>query len=213
MPGLGSSVRVVQAPNFKTIMKNLILFTLTLILSNGLHAQQYSQPKRIFKKNQMDVQAGVGLLPMARILDGATMKMLPVSIEVNRMLGDRFSLGLSHGRSVAESRPIIISDGVSQRVTNHTNQTALKAAFHLTRLDNADFYGGFMLTVNDSKFSVDKGDMDFLKTHHGIVSRKTKLTYTGFVGSRYAISSKWNLFGELGFGESVLTVGVGYRIR
>jgi hypothetical protein len=194
-------------------MKNLILFTLILILSNGLLAQQYSQPNRIFKKNQMDIQAGIGLLPMARILDGATIKMMPVSIEVNRMLGDHFSLGLFHGRSVAESRPIVIPDGVSQRVTNHTSQTALKAAFHVTRIDNADFYGGFMLAVNDSKFSVDKGDLDFLKTHHGIVPRKTKLTYTGFVGSRYAISSKWNLFGELGFGESILTVGFGYRLR
>ncbi len=194
-------------------MKNLFLFALILILSNGLLAQQYSQPQRIFKKNQMDIQSGVGLLPLASILDGATMKMLPVSIEVNRMLGDHFSLGFFHGRSVAESRPIIISDGVSQRVTNRTSQTALKAAFHLTRLDNADFYGGFMLAVNDSKFSVEKGDMDFLKTHHGIVSRKTKMTYTGFVGSRYAISSKWNLFGELGFGESILTVGLGYRFR
>lgn len=95
MPGLGSSVRVVHAPNFKTIMKNLFLFTLILIFSNTLLGQQYGHPLRIFKKNQMDVQAGAGLLPMARILDGATVKMLPVSIEINRMLGDRFSLAFS----------------------------------------------------------------------------------------------------------------------
>lgn len=161
----------------------------------------------------MDLQFGAGFLPMSRLLDGATMKLLPLSLEINRMMSDHFSLGISHGRFIAQSRPIVVSDGVSQRVTNQGSLTALKGAFHITRLDNADFYGGFQLALTHSKFSVDKGDMDFLKEHLGIKSRNTKVTYTGFVGGRYVLSGKWNIFGELGFGESVLTAGVGYRIQ
>lgn len=161
----------------------------------------------------MDIKAGAGLLPLSHLLDGASIKMLPLSLELNRMMSDHFSIGIYHSQFIAESRPIIVSDGVSQRVTNHTMQTAVKGAFHLTQLDNADFYGGFQLSVTNAKFSVDKGDMDFIKTHLGIKSENTKVTYTGFVGGRYAFSPKWNLFGELGFGESILTVGLGYRIK
>lgn len=195
-------------------MKNtlFVITALLCVLPTILKAQDYRQPVRIFKKGQTDVQLGMGILPTALLLDRASMKLLPVSIEVNHMLGNRFSLGLFHGQSIAESRPIVSVDGVQQRVTNHTSRTALKAAWHINSLPNADFYGGFMLALTDARFSVDIGDMGYLENHLGMVRRKTKLTYTGFVGGRYALTFKWNLFGEFGFGDSILTLGAGYRI-
>lgn len=196
-------------------MKNFLIITLTLVLSaTTLSAQSYAykDPNRIFGKGQTDFQVGYGLVALSSVLDGAKTILPPVTIQASRFLGSNFSLGVSYTQSSHQSKPIIIRDGFSQRVTNHTHQAGLRAAFHVTKLDNADLYGGFKLAVNFQDFSVDQGDFEYISTHMGIVPQSTKATYTAFLGGRYAFAKKWSAFGEIGFSQALVTLGVGYRI-
>lgn len=196
-------------------MKNYLLLLIVALLSPAfLSAQSYShqKPNRIFGKKQTDLQFGYGLIALSKVLDGAETILPPLTVQADRFLSDNFSLGVSYTQSSHQSKPIIVRDGFAQRVTNNTHQAGVRAAFHVTKLDNADFYGGFKLAVNFQEFSVDQGNFDFLSTHLGIVPSSNKVSYSGFIGGRYAFAKKWNAFGEIGFSQALVMVGIGYRI-
>lgn len=196
-------------------MKNIFIVTVAMFLfATSISAQDYSpkKPNRVFGKKQTDLQVGYGLVALSKVLDGATTILPPITIQADRFLSPNFTLGVSYVQSSHQSKPIIVRDGFSQRVTNHTHQAGLRGAFHVTKIDNVDLYGGFKLAVNFQDFSVDQGDFDYLTNHLGIVEQKTKVTYTAFLGGRYAFSKKWSAFGEIGFSQALITMGVGYRI-
>ncbi len=182
------------------------------MLSVNLNAQNYSNTGRDFGKGQTDIQIGYGLLPTAVIMDNATTKLPPLSIRAERFLSGNFSLGVAFTMSSYQGEPIIIGDGLSQRVTNTTQQVVLRPAFHFTEIKNADLYGGFQLGINFEEYEVDSGNFDFLKTYMGIQPQRTKMAYSAFIGGRYALGQRWSTFGEIGFGASLLTAGIGFRI-
>lgn len=193
-------------------MKATLLLLVSIICFANLCEAQHKKPDRIFKKGQSDVQIGVGLVP-TYFMDKAKMIVPPVSLEFNHLLSDHFSLGAYAGHSVSQSKPGITSDGIPQSVQNKHFQFGLKGGIHITKWDNFDWYGGFMLAYNHSKFkAVDNSDMQFMEQHLGIERKKEKFTYTGFLGVRYAFEPKYTLFGEAGFGVSLLTVGVSRKI-
>ncbi len=173
---------------------------------------QNSNAHRVFGKGQTDIQLGVGLLPSSKILDDADTKFIPVTLQASHFFGKNFSLGLAFTRAASQGQPIIISDGLSQRVTNTLNQAALRAAFHITKVDNVDFYGGFLAGLNMEKFTVDQGNMDYLMEYRGLKENKTTVAYTGFIGTSIAFTKHISAFAEAGFGASFLTAGIGYRL-
>ena len=196
-------------------MKNYLIAIATVLLATAtLTAQNYApkDPARVFAKGQTDIQVGYGLVALSVVLDGAKTILPPITVQASRFLGSNFSLGVSYTQSSHQSKPIIIRDGFAQKVTNHTHQAGLRAAFHVTKLDNADLYGGFKFALNFQQFSVDQGDFDFISTHMHIVPSNTKASYTAFLGGRYAFTKKWSAFGEIGFSQALVTLGIGYRI-
>lgn len=180
----------------------------------SISAQNYAfeKPTRVFEKGQTDIQLGHGFFTLSSLLDDASTKLPPLTIQAGRFLGNNFSLGVSYTRSAHESQPFVINDGLVQRVTNNTHQAGIRAAFHMTKLDNADLYGGFKLAMNFQRFSVDKGDFEYLSNHMNIVPKRNKATYTAFIGGRYAFTKRLSAFGEIGFSQSLLTAGIGYRL-
>ena len=194
-------------------MKNLLLgMAAFLMLSTQLTAQDYSRPTRIFKKGQTDIQFGYSLLTSAVIMDKATTKFPPVSIRGDRFFSDNFSMGISYSVSSHESRPYIVPDGLEQRIINTTHQVTVRPTFHITTLKNTDLYGGMAIGLNFEEFTVDRGNTAFITEHKNFKPQKTKGVYSAFVGGRYVLSKKWSVFGEVGFGTSLMTVGTGYRI-
>lgn len=196
-------------------MKNILITSIALLLCvTCAQAQDYSnkKPTRVFGKKQTDIQLGYGLVALSSVLDGATTILPPLTLQADRFLGPNFSFGVSYTESSHQSKPIITRDGFAQKVTNHTRQAGVRAAFHVTKLDNADIYGGFKLAVNFQEFSVDQGDFDYMSTHLGIVPQSTKASYTAFIGGRYALTKRLSTFGEIGFSQALLTVGLGYRL-
>ncbi len=194
-------------------MKNLLFGLVAFVmLSVNLNAQNHSSSVQDFGKGQTYIQVGYGIISTSSMLDNATSKLPPLSIRIERFMGENFTLGLAYTMSSHQGEPIIVGDGFSQRVTNTTQQIALRPAFHFTNIKKADLYGGFQLGVSFEKFEVDRGDFDFLENHLGIHPQNTKVAYSAFVGGRYAINNRWSTFGEIGFGAALVSAGIGFRI-
>ena len=192
-----------------------IIFTLmaTVIVSMGLPAQNNNHLGRYFTKGQSDLQVGLGLVPVDVILEKANIRALPYTVEVKRMMGDHFSLGLFHTRSVVEGQLKVYQDGVARRLEKDFRQTGLKMAFHFNQFKNFDSYGGIALAINRHYFTVLEGDEDYLIQHLNFRPKRTGMGYTGFVGARLVARKNWTVFSEVGFGgNSFLTCGVGYQL-
>ncbi len=196
-------------------MKKIIfsIIALSIFLTN-LTAQDYSQPTRIFKKNQSDIQFSIGIIPVDMLIDNANPKIMPFNIEANRMLGENFSLGVSYGLSVMEGQTKTLVNEREQQLKKELHQISLKPLFHITRFKNADYYGGFALSVNHYNMTALKGDMEFMKYHLGTQPKSTRVAYSGVVGARFAVKTKWTIFSEINFGgASFLNLGIGYRLQ
>lgn len=195
-------------------MRNLILAFICIsffpFISN---AQQYSRPNRVFGNKQADIKMGVGLLP-TYIADGAKTVFLPVTVGAEYFVADNISLGANMGYTACESKPEINNEELTQPLTNNTIHFDARIAFHCTRVRDFDFYGGFALGYEWVRVKAESEALqEELAYHHGIHERTGNMLYTGFVGMRYAPSKKYTLFSELGYGISILKVGVGYRIK
>jgi len=194
-------------------MKNLLfVFLTTVAFSVNLHAQDYSRSTQDFGKGQTIIELGYGVLPTNSVLENAGTKLPVLSLRADRFMGEKFSLGVSYTVSSQQGAPIIVGDGFSQRVTNTTHQVALRPTFHYTKAAKADLYGGINLGVNLEKYDVDFGDFSYIHEHLGIQPQRTKMVYSAFVGGKYALGNHLSAFGEVGFGASLVTLGVGYRL-
>ena len=186
----------------------LFSFLATLIILNTVNAQS----KQLMGKGNTDFTVGIGVMSSSSFMDDARTILPPLTLQVRRFVGEQFSLGLSYSQSSYQSQPVIVSDGLAQKVTNRSQQLGLKGAFHYNQLAHLDFYGGFLLAVNHSKFSVNYGNLDYLENHMNIRPEADKVTYTGFVGAEYIFSNRMAAFTEVGFGSSILTFGGGDRM-
>ena len=168
-------------------------------------------PERLFKKGQWDATLGVGAVPTF-LMDGAKIQMLPLSLGLDYRFSEKFSLGVVAGHSVSESKPKIFSDGVQASWMNRFYHLALRPAVHVTSVEDWDFYGGFSIGLQSSrlegKSNATQAELNELENHLGISPNRTNAAFSGFAGLRYVVSPKWTVGGEVGFGVSILTVGV-----
>ncbi|MCB9296040.1 MAG: hypothetical protein H6559_23395 [Lewinellaceae bacterium] len=56
-----------------------------------------------------------------------------------------------------------------------------------------------------------EGSLEKAKEEKGVRERSGKVLYTGFFGGRYSLTENFGLFGELGFGISLASVGLSWR--
>lgn len=83
-----------------------------------------------------------------------------------------------------------------------------RGAYHyngLTTVPNLDVYGGAMLGYNIVKYSSDGDDMA-MANNYG-----SGMGLSGFLGSRWFFSDKIGTYAELGYGVSVLNVGLTFK--
>ncbi|RME06838.1 MAG: hypothetical protein D6816_07285 [Bacteroidetes bacterium] len=157
------------------------------------------------------IMAGIGLGQTATAFETGQSNYLPFSIQVQHKLSSKFSLGLFYSRVSYNGPQHIVSDGLLQQLKHTYQQAALKAAFHIDRIEKLDLYGGMQLGLNFSKFEASQGSFDYFSNHLGLQPNSTKLLYTGFVGASYDIAYGFSIYSELGFGSTLLNTGIGYR--
>ena len=157
------------------------------------------------------IMAGIGLGQTATAFEGGQNNFLPFNIQLQHKFSSKFSLGLSYSRVSYDGSQYIVSDGLFQQLKHTYQQAAMKAAFHIDRIEKLDLYGGMQLGLTFSKLETNQGSFDFFSRHLGLKPNSTELLYTGFVGAAYDIAYGFSIYSELGFGTTFLSTGIGYR--
>lgn len=89
---------------------------------------------------------------------------------------------------------------------------AVSGNYHFTGVDKFDFYGGLRLGYDIGSASVNWNSSDLEETWGDAYSASAGgLAYALVAGARYYFSDNWAANLELGYGISVLNVGVSYK--
>lgn len=188
-----------------------IILTLFLASTIALNAQ-YSKPTRIFGKGQVDLQAAVGLFP-TYVADKPESILPPLQVSMRWLVSKQVSLGVFAGYSVSRSKEKLLFDSMRGRWDNQTLFLGIENGFHYTKMDNWDLYSGLTLLYQHLRMETDNPEFKKAMAHSGIREQRGRMSLTAFVGARYALSSHYSVFTELGYSSSILKVGMGYRIH
>ena len=196
------------------IMKNTLtaLVAIAIISLSSITADAQQLPTRLFKKDQADLYLTVGLVPTF-LADGAKQTLLPLNIGADFMVGDNFSIGGTFGHSISETGNREFQGGENGSLKNSFYEFALKTGLHITKHDNMSIYGGLQLSYHYSNIKATQGDFDKIAFHTGIKENQSKVIPGGYVGFKYALKEKMTLMAEVGYGVSIVRMGVGYRIK
>jgi hypothetical protein len=195
----------------KSIILNLMIMVFCLVTTTVF--AQYKKPNRIFKKGQFDIHANIGLAP-SFLADRGKSIVPPMIVGADYLIGNQFSLGLSFGHSVTQTRKKLISDGLFGRWRNRSYEMTIKTGIHITRFENISIHGGFAINYYVALIEGSHPDMEKIAYHKRIQPKEISIFPNGFLGLKYAISPKLTLIGELGFsGISIFKIGVGYRVK
>jgi hypothetical protein len=184
----------------------LFVFFLCLIPSNA-QAQCAG-----WKQNHQhwQIRAGIGLLPTFA-KDHTTSEVSPLSMELRYRPSPRFSLGLLAGGSVSSVTQEHHS-GSSLSLRNNFQLLALRAAVHTQRWEKWAPYAGISLAYQHSKVeevgNSKEEDLEASLIHY--TPRKAGVFYGAFIGTCYQPVPQLEIFGELGYGLSILTMGIGF---
>ena len=149
-------------------------------------------------------------------MDGAKQESPPLQVELSYRVNTLFSIGAIYGHSVSRSRPKIVSDGVLITWKNEQILASVRPTLHISKIPKWDFYGGSSLGFRRTKMTGQTdGNPAVLEKearHQGIKPVRDVPDLSAFLGARYSVSTKWQVGGEIGFGVSLVTVGVNYLI-
>lgn len=207
-----------------------LVFSFSLIFAQAnvtpeTGTKEEQKRKTTFKKGDIYVNAGFGVLPMHVIEPQANTITPPLSLSVGLRLKKHFVLSAFAGYSSYDAYLPKMNDGSEWYVKNESLVIGLRNEWHAARWDNVDVYGGFMAGVR--KPNVERLLLD---NHSGELSKaipadevegptafrpgqedKAKLAFGGFVGGAWYFGQNSCLFGEVGYGVSIATVGLGYK--
>ena len=188
-------------------MKNATLFSL-IFLAFSLQTS-FAQNAKI-KYPYFEASARIGLIPTF-VKDVSKSEIPAIGIDVNYRINRKFSVGLFGGYTKVMSHPNMLGDGKPMTFVNQFSLTGAKFAVHSTNLEKWDFYGGLSLAYAHSKIDVMEGNLEKLKKYKNFKESSGKMMYSAFVGAKYLVTKDLSLFGEIGYGISLLSVGVSKR--
>ena len=185
------------------------LKTLSLVIATLFFFQtSYAQHSVISK---IDFNVGIGLVPTFA-KDEGIMKVPALSLDIDYRVAENFSLGLFSGYSVTQTDKQLLNDGKTAQWQNKFSVVGLRMAAHSNPYENWSFYGGLNVGYSTSRINALEGEMEKIAAHMGIKESSSRILMSGFVGTRLTIGKKMGIFGELGYGVSLLKTGVSIRI-
>lgn len=210
-------------PKKDIIMKNMkLLIAAVLFLSiniNSVFAQSGNAKPTVKEieyndRGQFEIQAGIGLMSTF-VSPNASTRILPVNVVLNYRVNKAFNLGAYFGHSSYEFNDINNdkdhpTDVDNLYLRNDFYLVGLRAEGHFNR-ERVDFYGGAMLGYNFSRINTNIEDSKNRPEGIEIAEDSAIFTYSGYVGLKYALTPKVGVYGEIGYGVSLITVGASYR--
>lgn len=196
-------------------MKNLLpLFALcliTLFTTQSAFAQNVTKEEVEFKKGDVEFAAGVGLLSTF-VSKNSKSRIIPLSFMMNYRIKQYISVGAYAGFSstngyqsqenIADEIPIDVAV-----VRNDFYLVGARLEGHFNR-ERTDFYGGAMISYHVS--DVQKLDPTVDRVEGIIIEEGTNdgVKYSGYVGMKYMMTKHFGVFGEIGYGASLINVGL-----
>ena len=183
-------------------LKFSIAFCLALLCFATLATAQITKGNDYFQEGQVQLNAGIGLLPTYY---SHTSKVLPpVSVSAEMGISNTISVGGFLG----------VSTGREEWWGGDINYSFIiigaRGSYHFGIFDKMDTYAGLMLGYNIVSANYDDR---FYDNSYDYSAAASAMTLSAYVGARYQLKEKLSLFGELGYGISVLNLGVSFKLK
>jgi hypothetical protein len=193
----------------KTI-QSIFLSTVFLFSCATLSGQHYEP--HFSEKGSKFLSVGVGLLPTF-FKDDAEVLIPPSSLNFEKKISDIFSIGSTFGYSQSASQENINKSDDRRRYQHNAYFLGLKLGAHCVSMEKWDIYGGTAIGYYHSQIKSLDGAFGATEEFMGIKPNRGKIMMNAFVGARFSCCGPVVLFGEVSYGISLLTVGVGYKLN
>ncbi|MCT1526880.1 hypothetical protein [Sphingobacterium hotanense] len=175
-----------------------IIFTLSVLIATvAAYGQQ-------FQKGTTTANLGIGL---GTALGGLGKARPAISVSVDHGMWEIGGPGvISLGAYVGNTGYKYTDLGYTAK-WNYTI-VGVRGAYHyngFTNVPKLDVYGGAMLGYNIAKYSSDSGDSSLADSYG------SGMGLSGFLGGRWSFTERIGGYAELGYGVSVLNVGIALR--
>ena len=161
-----------------------------------------------------EARAGVGVLPTFS-QDRVNTELLPVLFEFRAKLNPRYSLGLLVGHSISEAERTDPGSQLPRTYRNAFTVVGLRNAVHFSPQPRWDAYGGMTIGYSINQVTGQSAPPSGVSPRDQLTPRGAQpnntLFFSAFVGGTYQVGKHLGVFGELGFGISVLSTGLSYR--
>lgn len=150
-----------------------------------------------YEEGRMQLNGGLGLVSTY-----GSSSYLPLSLSGEYGIGNNISVGPYLGFGFSSRNNLFFNT-----VNYSYYMVGGRGIYYLDLLDEFETYGGVMLGIWASTVSY-TGSFSSVSPPSGNIGISTGL----FAGARYHFSEQWAGFGELGYGTSILTLGLSYRL-
>lgn len=191
-------------------MKQSTLLIIALLFSFSLFAQ-----KKAIKPGQIQLTAGIGLLS-TYVADKTQTIIVPISISAEVFLSPNMAIGIYGGYSRIKGQSVFLNADLIENYDNTTRQIAVKTSFYSNDLNAWRIYGGFLTGISNSNIEKNstslkgEGDREFAPSFTR-PNAPNSFLFSGYVGAQRKITNHINVYGELGFGISLVNVGLSSR--
>ena len=211
-----------------TLKKLLVLLPILFFATAVITAQtttikeeaKKERPAVKFHKGDVEFKAGVGVLPTF-INEGSKILTQPVQATLSYRVNPILSVAAYAGYSSTLDAVKTYRDGSVYQSQNDFLLLGLRVSAHMIRIKNVDVYGGMNLSYNKpfvTTTTIAQPTAHAASDAFGInptpfnpEGPKNNLLVGGFVGGSYYFAKNFNVFGEIGYGVSLATVGLGYK--
>lgn len=187
-------------------IKNVLFWTIMLL--SVTHAKGQCQKTNF---PYFEVSAGVGVIPTF-VKDQLQTDLPPLIAGFDMRVNERFSIGSRLGMTKVTSAADLLDDGDYEQFQNHFFLVGLRFAVHSMYFEKWDLYGGMNVAYTVSKIEVLSGNVDMLKKHLNFKEVSGKFMNSAFIGAKFLLKPRTSLFGEIGYGISLLSIGVAHKI-
>ena len=191
-------------------------FILTLVLAFvAVVAQAQMKPVKL-AKGDLEFSTAIGLVPTFSA-DNAKTVVPPLSVRFDYYLSSNFSLGAYGAFSSTTSDRIDRPNGTINYYENDFYLVGLRANAISNDLNHRRIYGGLLLgySMPDvTRTDIIEEPKDGVTTISPSFSRepRNQFIYSGFVGAKRYFSPRMAGFAELGYGVSLLNVGLTIKL-